>query len=166
MVILLVSCREKKQILELSKKIENLEEVEFPTKENQQSIFRDRNSKLRSKIIYSQLKKIQKSKSDEFYVIESYDYDWGYNYFLYLIIDGKIIGFAKDDFLNSYYQTEVDSYSYKRRIQLLDQKKYNEFEKLYNAKGLISTHFFVISKDLKILHSSIKLESYNHDDEI
>ncbi len=159
------SCAEQKHIAGLSKEIETLEKAVFPCPENQQSIFKSRNSKLRTKIINSQLENIKKSKSNEFYVIESYNYDWGYNYSIYLIIDGKVIGFEKDDFLKSYNKFEVDLYNYKKRITLLNEKKYAEIEKLYFEKCLTSTHIFVISKEMKLVHSSVNLDCYSYDNE-
>ncbi|MCL9807663.1 hypothetical protein NAT51_19225 [Flavobacterium amniphilum] len=59
-------------------------------------VVKNRNIKLRLETFLDNKKQMLESKKETFYLIESYDYDWGVSYANYISIDDAVVRYDKD----------------------------------------------------------------------
>lgn len=156
----------------ISNKIEEKSKIEYilkSKKSNSTDIARERNIKLRLETFLKHKKEILNNRKESFYLIESYDYDLGYVFLNYLIIDENVYTYLKDDFLlkldrdmtvpNKYIvfiKNKLDN----KQIQYLESLSI--FRENANCNEIYYVHE-IDKKDLRLLNS-IRVVCFDEDE--
>ena len=154
----LISCSvSRSRLNNVSNQIEVESEIEYVLKsktDDSNNIAKNRNIQLRLKTFLKHEKEILFSLKESFYLIESYDYDLGYVFVNYLIIDGNIYVYLKDDFLLELIKEDLvpndDIFYIKNKLD----KKQAQFLKnlsIFRENANCSTAYYVYEIDKKSL---------------